>query len=258
VRSAGERAAVGARRATPSVPPGATRFVTSRTARSGRVESSTQSRLDRPLSGQNTFRWSRGCAAGARPVKSLVAALVRVGIWRRGQSGQADSGPVRAVSYWSSDHLVRFMKSESIDPALFLLSDRRARVVPARKGQELSRAQHGGGVVTTEPSGTSELREVIAQGRLVEYQPGSVVSRTLIKKPAGTVTAFAFDAGEGLSEHTAPYDALVLGVDGEAEISIAGVAHHVAMGQLLALPAGQPHAVKAATPFKMLLVMIRA
>ncbi len=111
---------------------------------------------------------------------------------------------------------------------------------------------------TTKPSGTSELGGVIAQGRLVEYQPGSVVSRTLVKKPAGTVTAFAFDAGEGLSEHTAPYDALVLGVDGEAEISIAGVVHRVAMGELLALPAGQPHAVRAATPFKMLLVMIRA
>jgi len=112
--------------------------------------------------------------------------------------------------------------------------------------------------VTTEPSDTNELGGVIAQGKLVEYQPGAVVSRTLIKKPAGTVTVFAFDAGEGLSEHTAPYDALVLGVDGEAEISIAGVAHRVAMGQLLALPAGRPHAVKAATPFKMLLVMIRA
>jgi hypothetical protein len=83
--------------------------------------------------------------------------------------------------------------------------------------------------LTTEPSSTSELGGVIAQGRLVEYQPGSVVSRTLIRKPAGTVTAFAFDAGEGLSAHTAPYDALVLGVDGEAEISIAGVAHRVAM-----------------------------
>ena len=112
--------------------------------------------------------------------------------------------------------------------------------------------------MTTEPSSTSGLGGVIAQSRLVEYQPGSVVSRTLIKKPAGTVTAFAFDAGEGLSEHTAPYDALVLGVDGQAEISIAGVAHRVAMGQLLTLPAGQPHAVKAATRFKMLLVMIRA
>ena len=104
----------------------------------------------------------------------------------------------------------------------------------------------------------SQLQGVIAQRELVEYQAGSVVSRTLIKKPAGTVTAFAFDTGEGLSEHTAPYDALVLGVDGEAEISIAGVAHRVSMGQLLELPAGQPHAVKAITRFKMLLVMIRA
>ena len=72
------------------------------------------------------------------------------------------------------------------------------------------------------------------------------------------MTAFAFDAGEALSEHTAPYDALVLGVDGKAEISIAGLAHDVSAGQLLRLPAGQPHAVKAITPFKMILVMIRA
>jgi quercetin dioxygenase-like cupin family protein len=139
-----------------------------------------------------------------------------------------------------------------------LPSDRWARVDPPARGKEPSRAQHKGGVVTTESSDTSDIRGVTAQGKLVEYQPGAVVSRTLIKKPAGTVTAFAFDAGEELSEHTAPYDALVLGIDGEAEISIAGVAHRVAMGQLLALPAGLPHAVKAATPFKMLLVMIRA
>jgi quercetin dioxygenase-like cupin family protein len=112
--------------------------------------------------------------------------------------------------------------------------------------------------MTVEPSETGGLRGVVAQSGLVEYQSGSVVSRTLLKKPAGTVTAFAFDVGEGLSEHTAPYDALVLGVDGEAEISIAGVAHRVSAGQLLALPAGRPHAVKAMTRFKMLLVMIRA
>ena len=112
--------------------------------------------------------------------------------------------------------------------------------------------------MTLDPGDTGELRGVIAQLALVEYQADAVVSRTLIKKPAGTVTAFAFDAGEGLSEHTAPYDALVLGVDGEAEISIAGATHHVAVGQLLRLPAGQPHAVKTITRFKMLLVMIRA
>jgi len=112
--------------------------------------------------------------------------------------------------------------------------------------------------VTTDPKHAGELQGVIAQLGLVEYQPGSVVSRTLVKKSAGTVTAFAFDAGEALSEHTAPYDALVLGVDGKAEISIAGLAHDVSAGQLLRLPAGQPHAVKAITPFKMILVMIRA
>lgn len=93
---------------------------------------------------------------------------------------------------------------------------------------------------------------------LVACQPGTVVSRTLVKKPAGTVTVFAFDAGEGLSEHTAPFDALALGLEGEAEISIAGTAHRVGAGQILNLPAGQPHAVKAITPFKMLLVMIKA
>jgi quercetin dioxygenase-like cupin family protein len=93
---------------------------------------------------------------------------------------------------------------------------------------------------------------------LVTYQPGTVVSRTLLRNPAGTVTAFAFDAGEGLSEHTAPFDALVLNLEGEADISIAGVSHRLSAGQLLKLPAGQPHAVKATTPFKMLLVMIKA
>ena len=112
--------------------------------------------------------------------------------------------------------------------------------------------------MTADPTDTGELRGVIPQFDLVAYQPGAVVSRTLIKKPSGTVTAFAFDANEGLSEHTAPYDALVLGVDGEAEISIAGSPHRVAVGHLLKLPAGQPHAVRAITRFKMLLVMIRA
>ena len=84
-----------------------------------------------------------------------------------------------------------------------------------------------------------------------------MVSRTLIKKSSGTVTVFAFDAGEGLSEHTAPFDALVLDLEGEADISISGTPHRVNAGQILKLPAGKPHAVKAATPFKMLLIMIR-
>lgn len=92
---------------------------------------------------------------------------------------------------------------------------------------------------------------------VVTYQAGAVVSRTLVKKATGTVTAFAFDEGEALSEHTAPFDALVVAADGEAEITIAGVAHRVQAGELLRLPAGRPHAVRAMSRFKMLLVMIR-
>ncbi len=99
--------------------------------------------------------------------------------------------------------------------------------------------------------------EVLAVADLAEYQPGAVVSRTLVKKPTGTVTFFAFDAGEGLSEHAAPFDALLVGLDGEAEISIDRVPYSVGAGQLILLPAGHPHAVRAARRFKMMLVMIR-
>ena len=112
--------------------------------------------------------------------------------------------------------------------------------------------------MSTDRSGAPELEGVLALSDLVQYQPGAVVSRTLVKKPAGTVTAFAFDAGEGLSEHTAPYDALVLMIEGESEITISGAPHRVAAGQLLRLPAGQPHGLRGITRFKMLLVMIRA
>jgi len=104
----------------------------------------------------------------------------------------------------------------------------------------------------TEPEG------VVTLSALLDYQAGAVVSRTLVKKETGTVTAFAFDAGEGLGEHTAPFDALVVLIDGEAEISIAGQPHRVTAGQLLRLPTGRPHAVRAVTRFKMLLIMIRS
>jgi quercetin dioxygenase-like cupin family protein len=95
-------------------------------------------------------------------------------------------------------------------------------------------------------------------GELIQYQTGAVVSRTILKRGSGTVTAFAFDQGEGLSEHTAAFDALVIVIEGTAEIIVAGLAHEVASGQIFQLPAGRPHAVKARTRFKMLLVMIRA
>lgn len=102
-----------------------------------------------------------------------------------------------------------------------------------------------------------ELEGATALAALVEYQPGAVVSRTIVKKKAGTVTAFAFDDGEGLTEHTAAYDALVLLIEGACEVTIAGTPHHVSVGQLLRLPANRPHALKALGRFKMLLVMIK-
>ena len=93
---------------------------------------------------------------------------------------------------------------------------------------------------------------------IVAIQPGAVVSRTLVKTGGGTVTAFAFDTGEALSEHSAPFDALVIAVEGEAEVSISKSPHRVKTGEILRLPANEPHALKAVTPFKMLLVMIKA
>lgn len=92
----------------------------------------------------------------------------------------------------------------------------------------------------------------------VGYQDGAVVSREILKRPTGNVTLFAFDAGEGLSEHTAPFDALVQVLEGEVEIVVAGQPHRVKAGEMLLLPASQPHALKAVTRFKMLLTMIRS
>ena len=100
--------------------------------------------------------------------------------------------------------------------------------------------------------------EVAKVDDLVQYQIGSTVSREIVKKPTGTVTAFAFDAEQGLSEHTAQFDALVHVLEGEAEVSIAGRPHHLHSGQMILMPGGQPHALKALKPFKMLLTMIRS
>jgi quercetin dioxygenase-like cupin family protein len=92
---------------------------------------------------------------------------------------------------------------------------------------------------------------------LLQYQDDSIVSRVLLKNKGGTVTLFAFDVGEGLSEHTAPFDALVVVTDGEADIEIAGNSFKVKQGETIILPANRPHALKAVTRFKMLLIMIR-
>jgi quercetin dioxygenase-like cupin family protein len=95
-------------------------------------------------------------------------------------------------------------------------------------------------------------------GDLIAYQSEAVVSRTLVNTPGGTVTAFAFDEGQGLSEHTAPYDALVIVVEGEVEVKISGLAHTVKEGEMTLMPANKPHALKAISRFKMILIMIRS
>jgi quercetin dioxygenase-like cupin family protein len=100
--------------------------------------------------------------------------------------------------------------------------------------------------------------EVKKLSDLLQYQEGAVVSRVLLKNKGGTVTLFAFDQREELSEHTAPFDALVLVLDGEAQIEIAGEEFQVREGETITLPANEPHAVRAASRFKMLLTMIRA
>jgi quercetin dioxygenase-like cupin family protein len=99
---------------------------------------------------------------------------------------------------------------------------------------------------------------VFDPGGLIDYQDGAVVSRTLIKRPTGTVTLFAFDAAQELSEHTSPYDALVAVLDGELEITISGSPLLLTAGQMVIMPAEKPHALRAATRAKMMLVMIRS
>ncbi len=93
--------------------------------------------------------------------------------------------------------------------------------------------------------------------QMLQFQDKAVVSRMLVKNTVGSVTLFAFDAGEGLSEHTAPFDALVIGVEGRADIVVGGEHHALAAGETLLMPANVPHAINPLEPFKMLLVMLR-
>jgi quercetin dioxygenase-like cupin family protein len=103
----------------------------------------------------------------------------------------------------------------------------------------------------------SIIGKVFDMSELIEYQEGSVVSRTIIKKKTGTVTVFAFDEGQELSEHTAPFDALIYSLDGRGRVVISREPMELEPGQMVIMPAGQPHSVKALTKFKMVLVMIR-
>jgi len=102
------------------------------------------------------------------------------------------------------------------------------------------------------------LAETFRMKELTEYQQGAVVSKEILKKDTGTVTVFAFDQGQGLSEHTAPFDAIAAILDGTAEIIISGKAHTVSEGEMIIMPADEPHALKANERFKMMLVMIRS
>jgi quercetin dioxygenase-like cupin family protein len=109
-----------------------------------------------------------------------------------------------------------------------------------------------------QPKSEVPVAERIRLGELVNYQEGAVVSRTILKRLTGTVTVFAFDQGQGLSEHTSPFDALIQMLEGQAEIIVAGKPLSTGPGESVLLPANQPHAVKAVTPFKMLLTMVRS
>jgi quercetin dioxygenase-like cupin family protein len=97
----------------------------------------------------------------------------------------------------------------------------------------------------------------IGLAALIQYQDGAIVSREVVSQPTGTVTAFAFDEGEQLSEHTTSFDAMVIDLDGEADISIGGELNRIKPGEMIIMPASVPHALRAVTRFKMLLVMIK-
>lgn len=122
------------------------------------------------------------------------------------------------------------------------LSKQHAKNFPAAAGSRLLR----------------EKAEAFDLSALLDYQGDAVVSREIIKKDTGTVTFFAFDKGQGLSEHTAPFDALVYVVDGSAEIIISGKSNKVKTGEMIIMPAHKPHALKSIKRFKMLLVMIKS
>jgi len=105
---------------------------------------------------------------------------------------------------------------------------------------------------------TVEKTQTVKMSDFADYQEDSIVSRTLIDKKAGTVTLFAFDEGQGLSEHVAPYDALVCILDGEAEVVISGKTYHLRKDEMILMPANKPHALKATKRFKMMLIMVKA
>jgi quercetin dioxygenase-like cupin family protein len=111
-----------------------------------------------------------------------------------------------------------------------------------------------------QPQNKNEMpvAEAVRAAELVNYQAGAVVSRTLMKRATGTITLFAFDEGQGLSEHTTPFDAIAQLLEGEAVITISGIPITTVAGESVLMPANQPHSLRAVTAFKMLLTMIRS
>lgn len=103
----------------------------------------------------------------------------------------------------------------------------------------------------------SVITEKMRPSDLLNYQQGAVVSKVLLKKKSGNITVFAFSKGEGLSEHTAPFDAFVHVIDGEAEVTVSGKPHMLNAGEAIIMPANEPHALKAVSDFRMLLVMLK-
>jgi quercetin dioxygenase-like cupin family protein len=111
--------------------------------------------------------------------------------------------------------------------------------------------------ITKDKNAEDLKARAIGLAGLVNYQDGAIVSREVVSQPTGTVTAFAFDEGEQLSEHTAPFDAMAIDLDGEADITIGGQVNRLKPGEMIIMPAAVPHALRAVTRFKMLLVMIK-
>ena len=126
------------------------------------------------------------------------------------------------------------------------------------QGCRIILAKSMGWAMKNSVSSRSLLGQAQKSKNLADYQEGSVVSRTIIDKTTGTVTFFAFDKGQGLSEHTAPYDALIYIIEGAAEITIGGKPNNLIEGEMILMPANIPHSLKAVEKFKMLLIMIRS
>ena len=132
------------------------------------------------------------------------------------------------------------------------------RAVPVVSRASIQSSPNQADTVTRMPHAQELYGNTKSASELIDYQAEGIVSKILLKTPSGSVTAFAFDAGQELSEHTTPFDALVSVIDGEVDIRISGTTHRVSGGELIILPANEPHALSAVSRFKMILTMLKA